>query len=208
MLSDLHGLETTEPPALPNISAGASPRSEDDIVPSSTPWQALLLIGGTVALTMLLAFVPGDVMEQLGAYGYVGVFALTLLASATIVLPSPALGAALLAGKTLNPWLVGVLSGVAAGLGEITGYVAGYSGSTLAARSRFYPRVERWVQRWGLVTIFSLAALPSPLIDLAGIAAGTMRISFRRYLVACLAGKILRFTAVAWVGRMIGGGWG
>jgi membrane protein YqaA with SNARE-associated domain len=157
---------------------------------------------------MLLAFVPGDVMEQLGAYGYVGVFALTLLASATIVLPSPALGAALLAGKTLNPWLVGVLSGVAAGLGEITGYVAGYSGSTLAARSRFYPRVERWVQRWGLVTIFSLAALPSPLIDLAGIAAGTMRISFRRYLVACLAGKILRFTAVAWVGRMIGGGWG
>jgi len=87
-------------------------------------------------------------------------------------------------------------------------YLAGYSGSTLAARSRFYPRVERWVQRWGLVTIFSLAALPSPLIDLAGIAAGTMRISFRRYLVACLAGKILRFTAVAWVGRMIGGWWG
>lgn len=204
VLSDPQRVETTETPDLPG---GPLLPLEGGLAPSN-PWQVVLLVGGTVALTMLLAFVPVDVMERLGAYGYVGVFVLTLLASATIVLPSPALGAALLAGKTLNPWLVGVLSGVAAGLGEITGYVAGYSGSTLAVRSRFYPRVERWVQRWGPITIFSLAALPSPLIDLAGIAAGTMRISFRSYLAACLAGKVLRFTAVAWVGRLIGAWWG
>lgn len=155
---------------------------------------------GTLLLAVLLAFVPADVMDSLGAYGYVGVFVLTLLASATIVLPSPALGAALLAGKTLNPWLVGVLSGVAAGLGEITGYIAGYSGSPLAARSRFYPRIEQWVRQWGGLTIFALAAFPSPLIDLAGLAAGTMRMRVQTYLVACLSGKVLRFTLVAWVG--------
>lgn len=165
--------------------------------------RAVFLLVGTVVLTLALALVPVDGMERLGNFGYLGVFVLILLASATIVLPSPALGAALLAGKTLNPWLVGVLSGVAAGLGEITGYMAGYSGSTMAMQSRFYPRIARWVQRWGVLTVFCLAAVPSPLIDLAGIAAGTMRMPFHRYLLACILGKIIRFIGVAWLGRLL-----
>jgi membrane protein YqaA with SNARE-associated domain len=166
-------------------------------------WRALLLPLGTVVMTILLvALVPVDVMERLGNYGYLGVFVLTLLASASIVLPSPALATAWLAGKTLDPWLVGILSGVAAGIGEITGYLAGYSGSTLAVRSRWYPRVEEWVRRWGPLTVFVLAAVPSPLIDLAGIAAGTLRLRFSLYLVACILGKTLRFIGVAWLGRL------
>lgn len=164
----------------------------------------VLLLIATLLLTLGLALIPVDLIARLGAYGYLGVFVLTLLASATIVLPSPAIGVAMLAGKTLNPWLVGLVSGTAAGLGEITGYVAGLGGSALAARSRFYPRVERWVQRWGLLTIFALAVVPGPAFDLAGIAAGTMRMPFRSFLVACLAGKILRFIAVAWFGRALG----
>ncbi len=162
------------------------------------------MLGATVLLTVALLLVPGDLVAQLGAYGYLGVFLLTLLASATIVLPSPALGVAALAGKTLNPWLVGLIGGTAAGLGEITGYLAGLGGSTLAERSHFYPRVEGWVRRWGILTIFALAAIPGPVFDLAGIAAGAMRMPFRRFLVACLAGKILRFVLVAWAGHALG----
>jgi membrane protein YqaA with SNARE-associated domain len=167
-------------------------------------WRSLLLTLGTVAMTIaLIALVPVDFIERLGNYGYLGVFVLTLLSSASIVLPSPALAAALLAGKTLNPWLVGLLGGLAAGLGETTGYVAGYGGSPLAMRSRFYPRVEQWVQRWGALTVFCLAAVPSPLIDLAGIAAGTLRMPYSVYLTACILGKTLRFIGVAWLGRLL-----
>jgi membrane protein DedA with SNARE-associated domain len=162
------------------------------------------MLGATLALTIALLFVPRSRVAQLGAYGYLGVFILTLLSSATIVLPSPALGVAALAGTTLNPWLVGLLGGVAAGLGEITGYLAGLGGSSLVQRSRLYPRVEHWVQRWGLLTIFLLAFLPGPVFDLAGIAAGTMRMPFPRFLAACLAGKVLRFIAVAWLGHALG----
>jgi membrane protein YqaA with SNARE-associated domain len=163
----------------------------------------MLLPLGTVLMTLaLIALVPVDMIDRLGSYGYLGVFVLTLLASASILIPSPALAAALLAGSTLNPWLVGLLSGVAAGVGESTGYLAGYGGSSLAVNSRFYPRIEGWVRKWGALTIFCLAALPSPLIDLAGIAAGTLRLPFRVYLVACVLGKVLRFTAVAWLGRL------
>lgn len=166
-------------------------------------WRALLLPVGTVVLTVVLvALVPIDVMDRLGSYGYLGVFLLTMLASASIVLPSPAVGVALLAGRTLDPWLVGTLAGVGAGLGETTGYLAGYSGSPLAMRSRWYPRVKGWVERWGLLTIFALAVLPSPLLDLAGIAAGAMRMPFGAYLAVCTLGKVLRFIGVAWVGRL------
>ena len=168
------------------------------------PWRALLILGATLLLTIALLFVPADLVARLGAYGYLGVFILTLLSSATIVLPSPALGVAALAGATLNPWLVGLVGGVAAGLGEITGYMAGLGGSSLAQRSRFYPRVERWVRRWGVLTIFTLAFVPGPLFDLAGIAAGTLQVPFRRFLVACLAGKVLRFIVVAWAGHALG----
>ena len=85
-----------------------------------------------------------------------------------------------------------------------TGYIAGLGGSSLAQRSRFYPRVERWVRSWGLLTIFVLAVIPGPMFDLAGIAAGTLRVPFRRFLLACLIGKVLRFIAVAWAGHFLG----
>ncbi len=165
------------------------------------PWRSILLVVGTVLLTVALVMIPVDLVQGLGNFGYLSVFLLTLLASATLVFPSPALGAALLGGAALNPWIVGVVAGIAAGLGESTGYLAGLGSSTFAVRSRLYPSIERWVHRWGILTIFILAGIPSPLIDLAGIAAGTLRMSFWRYMLACLAGKTVRFIGVAWVGH-------
>lgn len=185
--------------------APAHAAQDDPAEPAAFPWRSLLVLLGTVLLTLGLVLVPADLVAGLGAYGYLGVFLLTMLASASIVLPSPALGVAILAGRSLNPWLVGTVAGVAAGLGEITGYMAGLGGSSVVMRSRFYPRVAGWVRRWGLLTIFVLAVIPGPMFDLAGIAAGTMRVPFRRFLVACLAGKVLRFIAVAWAGHLLGG---
>jgi membrane protein DedA with SNARE-associated domain len=167
------------------------------------PWGALAMLGATLLLTVGLLFVPPSLVARLGNYGYLGVFVLTLLASASVFLPSPALGVAALAGMTLNPWMVGLVGGVAAGLGESTGYLAGRGGSGLAERSRFYPRVAGWVRRWGLLTVFVLAFVPGPVFDMAGIAAGTMRMPFGRFLAACLAGKVLRFILVAWLGHLL-----
>jgi membrane protein YqaA with SNARE-associated domain len=203
--NDAHILPDAQAPAWGPTGAGADAGSAAR--PGRWPWRSALLLVGTVALTVGLPFIPGDLVARLGAYGYLGVFLLTLLASASIVLPSSALGVAALAGKTLNPWLVGLLGGVAAGLGEITGYTAGLGGSALVARSRFYPHVDRWVRRWGALTIFALAFIPGPIIDLGGIAAGTMRMPLRRFLAACLAGKVLRFILVAWAGHFLGA-WG
>ncbi|GAB4193788.1 MAG: hypothetical protein OHK0022_09070 [Roseiflexaceae bacterium] len=181
-----------------------APLPDDQTAPRPPrSWGALVMLAGTLLLTVGLLFVPRTLIEQLGDYGYLGVFLLTLLASASVFLPSPALGVAALAGATLNPWLVGLVGGVAAGLGETTGYLAGRSGSQLAGRSRFYPQVAGWVRRWGTLTVFVLAFVPGPVLDLAGIAAGTIGMPFARFLSACLAGKVLRFMLVAWMGRLL-----
>ena len=182
-------------------AASAEPPPPPPVARMPISWQSVVLVVGTIALTVGLAFVPGDFVARLGNYGYLGVFILTLLSSATIVLPSPAVGIVLLAGKTLDPWLVGLVSGVAAGLGEITGYLAGIGGSELAKRSRFYLRIARYVQRWGVLTIFTLAIIPSPVFDMAGIAAGTMRMPFYKFFIACTLGKTIRFIGVASIGH-------
>lgn len=166
-------------------------------------WRALLSLTATIALTLLLVALPLDV-ERWGGYGYLGAFVLTLLSSATVLVPSVALGAALKFGaaSTLNPLLVGLISGVAAGLGESTGYIAGRSGAELAhVQTRpTYRRIAAWVERRGMLTVFLLAAIPLPLIDLAGLAAGALGMSFVRFEAACLAGKITRFVPVALLG--------
>ncbi len=170
----------------------------------SIAWQPILTLVGTIVLTIGLAFVPFDA-SRFGAYGYGMLFVLTLLSSATVILPSPALAAALLASKTLNPVLVGLVSGLPAGLGESTGYAAGYGGKELAhLRERpLGRRIERYVQGWGLLTVFILAAIPTPLIDLAGIAAGALGLGFWRFEAACIAGKTVRFLAVAFLGHAL-----
>lgn len=168
------------------------------------PWHPVLTLVGTIALTIGLVLLPFD-PSSLGTYGYGVLFVLTLLSSATVVLPSPALAAALQASKTLDPLAVGLIGGLAAGIGEATGYLAGKSG-TEVARLRERPlgrRVERYVTRWGMLTVFVLAAIPLPLIDLAGIAAGALGIPFWRFEAACIAGKTVRFLLVAFAGRAL-----
>ena len=183
-----------EHPAHVPIDQASPPRKHN------VPWQPILTLAGTVLLTLALVAVPFDA-RRWGAYSYGALFVLTLLSSATIVLPSPALAAALQASRTLDPILVGLISGLAAGLGEMTGYFAGRSGGELLRERPLGRRVEHWVQRWGMLTVFVLAAIPLPLIDLAGLAAGSLRLSFWRFEAACIAGKTVRFLLVAYIGH-------
>lgn len=159
----------------------------------------LLSIAASVVLTVVLLVVPVN-YEAMGDYGYLGVFLSTLLPSATVIFPSPTLAAAFIAGTFLNPFWVGVVAGLGATLGELTGYLAGYSGSGLMARSPHYERVRQVVERFGWWTIFVFALIPNPLFDLAGIAAGAMRLPLWAFQLICFAGKTIRFVLIAYLG--------
>src|SRR5438874_372942 len=105
---------------------------------------ALLLLG-VLALSVALVFVPID-WKVFGEYGgYIGIFIVTLLATGAIVLPVPYLGLIVNAGASpfLDPLLVALIAGVAAALGETTGYLVGYTGRSLLPHNRWYDVVHR-----------------------------------------------------------------
>ncbi|MDE2901318.1 MAG: VTT domain-containing protein [Chloroflexota bacterium] len=137
--------------------------------------------------------------------GYAGAFAVNLVGSASILIPLP--GIAVVCGGTveearLNLVLLALAGGTGSAIGEITGYLAGYSGSALVQRSKHYARLHGWVEHHGAAPLFVLAALPLPLFDVAAIAAGSLGYSLRRFLVVVLAGKVVKYIAVAYACRV------
>jgi len=153
-----------------------------------------------VAITVFV-YAIRDRTEELERYGYVGVFVLSLLASATVILPAPGLlfvfGASALG---LSPLLVGLAAGAGATLGELSGYLAGFSGQAIIENRDMYARLTTWMEKYGAETIFVLAFIPIPLMDLAGIAAGALRMSLPRFLFWCFLGKVLKMLVVAYAG--------
>jgi len=65
--------------------------------------------------------------------------------------------------------------------------------------------VVRWVNwlmdRWGMLTLFALSAIPNPAFEIAGLTAGSVRMSFRRFIVSVTAGKIVRGVLIAYYGQ-------
>jgi uncharacterized membrane protein YdjX (TVP38/TMEM64 family) len=126
-----------------------------------------------------------------------------LLGNATVILPAPSLAIVSVVGAVLNPYLVGLIAGAGSALGELTGYLAGYSGRAVVQDEKRYAQVSRWMQRHGLWVIFVLSVIPNPLFDLAGIAAGVLRIPVHHFLLACFAGKTVKTTLFALGGNTL-----
>jgi membrane protein YqaA with SNARE-associated domain len=131
------------------------------------------------------------------------VFVISLLSSATIVLPAPSLAVVSVMGAVLNPVGVGVAAGAGEALGELTGYAAGYSGRAVVADQARYQRMVEWTRRYGLWVILVLSIVPNPLFDLAGIAAGALRVPLRNFLLVCWFGKTVKTTLFAFAGQSL-----
>ena len=56
------------------------------------------------------------------------------------------------------------------------------------------------MEKYGAPAIFVLAFVPNPIFDLAGMAAGAIRMEWWKFLLAASAGKILRFILLAYFG--------
>jgi membrane protein YqaA with SNARE-associated domain len=55
------------------------------------------------------------------------------------------------------------------------------------------------MRRHGTLTVFCVAAVPNPLIDVAGIAAGVAGMSMCRFMTVMLIGKTINYIAVAYI---------
>lgn len=155
--------------------------------------RAVQVLTGIVILGALAAAVYfRDRLQELAAYGYAAVFLVGLLSNATIILPIPGLAVSSVMGGVFNPWLVGIVAGVGQALGELSGYLLGYSGQTLLTDRPIYDRLYAWMRRYGVWVIFALAAIPNPVFDIGGMIAGALRFPLWRFLASCAAGKIVK----------------
>jgi len=59
------------------------------------------------------------------------------------------------------------------------------------------------MQRYGALTIFVLAIIPNPIFDLGGIIAGALRLPLCKFLVSCMAGKVIKNIIFAGVGKVL-----
>jgi membrane protein YqaA with SNARE-associated domain len=159
----------------------------------------LLVLAIVVAISAAI-FVFRNRFAQLAAVGYSGIFVVSLMSSATIILPAPSLALVFAVGSVLPPLLVGLAAGVGEALGELTGYAAGFGGRAIIEDQESYARLRQWMARRGGITILLLSIVPNPLFDLAGIAAGTLRYPLWRFLLVCWAGKTIKTTLVAFAG--------
>ncbi|MHA2085238.1 MAG: VTT domain-containing protein [Candidatus Thorarchaeota archaeon] len=143
--------------------------------------------------------------------GYPGTFVVSFIGNATVLFPFPYFGVPFVLGGLLvpdatafafDPWIVGLLSGVGAAIGEMTGYAIGYGGGQLIdeeKRNGFkeyalsHPRALPFV-------IWFLAATPIP-DDVLVVPLGAARYAWWKVFVPQLFGKTMFLSAIAWAGR-------
>jgi len=149
-----------------------------------------------VIAIMAALFVYRDAIATLGTWGYLGAFLIGLIANATVFLPMPGLVLLFALGVTFNPVLVGLTGAAGGTLGEMSGYIVGYSGHAFVKNRELYVKAEGWTKKWGSAGVFVFALIPFLPLDIAGIAAGALRFPVWKFLAACLLGKALLYTGM------------
>ena len=189
---------------VPNIQKGntvqAKTRGKPKTVSLRTKILRVVAILAVIGVT-LYTYTIRDRVEEFQAFGYPGIFVIALIANATILLPAPGAAIIYAMGAVFNPWLVGLAAGSGGAIGELSGYLAGFSGQAMVERTDIYDRIKPWVEKYGGWAILVLSAIPNPLFDVAGVAAGIAKMPFQTVLFFVWIGQLIKMTLFALAGK-------
>ncbi|GIV66842.1 MAG: VTT domain-containing protein [Chloroflexota bacterium] len=155
-----------------------------------------------VGLTLFL-YLNREKVRELEALGYPGIFLVSLLANATLILPLPGVLFTSAMGAVFNPFWVAVAAGTGAAIGEISGYLAGFSGQGIVERTQWSDRFENWMRKYGAITILVLSFVPNPIFDVAGITAGILKMPLWQFLLFSWIGKVLKMILFSYGGSFV-----
>src|SRR5258706_14458676 len=156
------------PPSSENIIIQNIPAKKSDIQSETrgskirTNILRALALAGVIAITIYIISIREHVAE-FKQYGYLGVFFVALLANATVFIPAPGVAIIYAMGAIFNPIYVGLAAGTGGAIGELSGFLAGFSGQAIIENSRVYERIKPWVDKYGGLGIFSFDSNPNPL---------------------------------------------
>jgi membrane protein YqaA with SNARE-associated domain len=149
------------------------------------------------------------------AYGPWGVFLLAAVDSMGVPLPAAldvlVIGvAAAAADAPRRAWISALLAVLGSVAGNIFLFQAARQGRKLIAKPAADPgerrKLQRWFDRYGLLSVFLPAVVPLiPLpLKVFVITAGAMHTPFGRFLAVILAARILRYFGIAWLALQLG----
>jgi len=150
----------------------------------------------------LVSIVTGS-QNFVSKWGYLGIFIVSLISSASIILPIPNFILIFTFGSTLNPFLLALFASIGSTIGETTGYLLGLGGKEILEKkySRQLKRVKKMFKKYGSVAwIVILGASPLP-DDIAGIFCGVIRYDFKKYFIATFIGKLILYLVLAYSGH-------
>lgn len=179
--------------------SGSNPKRKFKIPVNVARILALLVV---IAISAYI-FSIRDEAEKLAFLGYPGIFVLSFMAYATVFLPAPGVAVIATMGGVFNPFWVGIAAGAGAALGELSGYLAGFSGQSVIERTDIYQRLTGWMARSGPLTVLLLSAFPNPFFDIAGLAAGALRMPVLKFLFWCWIGETIKMLVFAYTGASI-----
>ena len=159
----------------------------------------ILALAAVIGITVYIYSIRERV-DEFAAYGYPGIFLVMLMANATVIIPAPGVAVVFAMGSVFNPILVALAAGTGGAIGELSGYLAGFSGQAIVENTKTYNRVSPWVQKYGVWAILVLSAIPNPFFDLAGIAAGVAKIPVWKFLLFCWVGQLIKMAMFAYAG--------
>ncbi len=172
-------------------------------------WPAVVGIAIAVANILVFILLPPDLVERLGALGYMGAFLSAGIANASIVVPVPYYPLLIRLGQAFNPYGVALAAAAGSVLGELVAFYAGRSGRKAMERTSFYEWVHRQMQHpWRApLVLFLLSAPPNPFFDVAGIIAGAVGIPVWVFAISVFLARIVRMGLVVVLGYTLFGGW-
>jgi len=169
---------------------------------SSTNGLTVLRIAAILTVVGITVYIYSirDRVEGFAAYGYPGIFLIALMANATVFLPAPGVAVVFTMGSIFNPIGVALAAGTGGALGELSGYLAGFSGQAVVGRIDVYNKISPWIEKYGSWAILVLSAIPNPFFDIAGIVAGMAKMKLWRFLLFCWIGQIIKMAMFAFAG--------
>ena len=156
-----------------------------------------------VILISIYVFSIRDQAKELARYGLPGIFLLSILANATVLLPAPGILFVFSMGAIFNPLGVALAAAAGAAIGELSGYLAGFSGQGVVEKASVYQRINDLMTRrrhLSYLVIMVLAFIPNPFFDLAGLSAGALRMSVAPFLLFTFIGKFFKMLLFALLG--------
>lgn len=147
----------------------------------------VLIIGISVTI-----FVLRDKIQNVGSFGYLGVFLLCFLSNATVFLPAPSLMIAASFALIMNPIVVALCAALGSTLGEFVGYAFGTVTKDLSPK--FKKVLDKFTAKIHSETllVFVFAVLPLPLFDIVGIYSGGAKMNLLKFFIICFAGKFIK----------------